>query len=414
VKRRKLIDARCIFMLFSNGVKTNRDAVVYDFNREKLAKRVEKFIEDYNSEVDRFKRAVKAKKIDPEDSFAVNHFIRYDKVQWSESLKANLVKGTHGEYVKSSIRNSLYRPFTKNLIYFDGFLNERRYQFPRIFPSHNNEKINIAIILGGVAIEKPFYCVAGNRIPNISFTGFGSACQCFPFYNYKVDGTKRKENITSWALKEFRKHYQDEKITKWDIFYYVYGMLHHPGYRKTFKDCLKRDLPRIPFVPKTVRATPPYSPPSIEGGGMSGFWAFAKAGKELAEWHLKYEEVEPYRLDWVETPGKRLSYRAEKMKLIKDKTAVIVNDSLTLADIPPEVFEYRLGNRSALEWVIDQYRIKTDSRTGIVSEPNNPDDPEYIVRLVGQVVRVSLETVRIVKGLPEEWYDRELYGDAGE
>ena len=137
---------------------------------------------------------------------------------------------------------------------------------------------------------------------------------------------------------------------------------------------------------------------------MSGFWAFSKAGRELAEWHLNYEKVEPYDLDWIETPGKPLSYMVDKMRLTKYKTTLIVNDTLTLNGIPPEVFEYHLGNRSALEWVIDQYRIKTDKRTGIVSDPNNPDDPEYIIRLVGQVINVSLETVKTVNKLPKEWH----------
>jgi predicted helicase len=175
-----------------------------------------------------------------------------------------------------------------------------------------------------------------------------------------------------------------EKIAKWDIFYYVYGLLHHPGYREEFADNLKRELPRIPFAPD--------------------FRAFATAGKELARLHLDYEKLEPYTLKWIETPGVPLSYRIEdKMRLNKDKTSLTVNPSLTLAGIPPETFQYRLGNRSALEWVIDQYQVSEDKRSGIKSDPNRPHEPEYIVRLVGQVVRVSLETVRIVQGLPEKY-----------
>jgi predicted helicase len=136
----------------------------------------------------------------------------------------------------------------------------------------------------------------------------------------------------------------------------------------------------------------------------SGFWAFAAAGKELAALHLDYEKLQPYPLTWLETEGVPLSYRVEdKMRLSKDKTALRVNASLTLAAIPPQAFAYRLGNRSALEWVIDQYQVREDPRSGISSDPNRPDDPEYVVRLVGQVVRVSLETVRIVNALPERY-----------
>lgn len=195
------------------------------------------------------------------------------------------------------------------------------------------------------------------------------------------DDSNRRENITDWALKQFQAHYKTKKITKWDIFHYVYGLLHHPGYRAKFADNLKRDLPRIPFAPE--------------------FQAVAIAGKRLADLHLNYEAAKEYPLKKVVTPDMPLSYVVcDKMRLSKDKTELRVNESLTLTAIPPEAFEYRLGNRSALEWVIDQYRVTEDSRSGIVSDPNREDDPQYIVRLVGQVVRVSVETVKLVKGLP--------------
>jgi very-short-patch-repair endonuclease len=167
-------------------------------------------------------------------------------------------------------------------------------------------------------------------------------------------------------------------ITKWDIFYYVYGLLHHPAYRQRYADNLKRELPRIPFAPD--------------------FWAFADAGRKLADLHLNYETVEPYELEWVTTPP--VSYHVEKMRLNKDKTVLTVNPTLTLQGIPPEAYEYRLGNRSALEWVIDQYQVSEDKRSGIVSDPNGySDDERYIVNLVERVVRVSVETVEIVRGL---------------
>jgi predicted helicase len=272
--------------------------------------------------------------------------------------------------------------------------------------------------------------------------------------------------VTDWALAHFREHYGDESIGKWDIFYYVYGVLHHPGYREKFADNLKRELPRIPLAPPLANPNPErergpdqsrdregavsrsgpvagapgsdqrptpnqsrdreravshtrpregagrYKQPVQSPGATdqpdrkpsaSGFWAFADAGRKLADLHIGYEALEPWPLEWVETPGEPLSCRVEKMRLSKDKKSLKVNDSLTLGGIPPEVFDYRLGNRSTLEWVIDQYRIKEDQRSAIRSDPNNPDDPEYIVRLVGQVVRVSVETVGIVRDLPEDY-----------
>lgn len=268
--------------------------------------------------------------------------------------------------------------------------------------------------------------VATNCITDLHFVGAGCGSQCFPFYTYDEDGTNRRENVTDWALGHFREHYGDDSIGKWDIFYYVYGVLHHPGYRAKFADNLKRDLPRIPLAPAdqnrdaeqsrdregAIHSAGPPSPASdpspkrkrgFSPAAASGFHAFADAGRHLAELHIGYETLEPWPLEWLETPGEPLSYHVDKMRLSKDKKSLKVNDSLTLGGVPPEVFEYRLGNRSALEWVIDQYRVKEDKRTGIRSDPNNADDPEYIVRLVAQVVRVSVETVRLVNNLPEHY-----------
>ena len=361
-----------IFAVYSGGVKTNRDDVVYDFQRDALLERVRDFVEAYNSEVDRYKRTGGKASIDD--------FVRYESVKWSESLKANVVRGRYAEFSDAPVQASLYRPFVKRLLYFDSLLVERRYQLPQFFPPGVREK-NELLCVPGPGNRKGFGCLAARALPALDLA-FEKA-QCFPFYLYDEEGGHRRENVTDWALKHFREHYGNKRITKWDIFYYVYGMLHHPDYRERFAENLKRELPRIPLAPD--------------------FRAFSTAGNALAKLHLGYEELEPHELDWVDTPGVPLSYRVEKMRLAKDKTSLKVNDSLTLAGIPPEVFDYRLGNRSALDWVIDQYRVKTDKRSGITSDPNRPDDPEYITRLVGQVVRVSLETVKIVGGLPEDF-----------
>jgi predicted helicase len=204
--------------------------------------------------------------------------------------------------------------------------------------------------------------------------------QCFPFYTYDEDGSNRRENITDWVLEQFRTHYSDTNISKWNIFHYIYAVLHHPQYRETYAANLKRELPRIPFTPD--------------------FWVFVEAGKQLAQIHVHYEEQEEYLLNIIEAPGMPLNWRVEKMRLSKDKTQIVYNDFLTLAGIPPETFEYRLGNRSALDWIIDQYQVKVDKRSGIVNNPNRPDEPQYIVQLIGKVITVSLETMKIVKGLP--------------
>ncbi|MEX2309006.1 MAG: type ISP restriction/modification enzyme [Pirellulales bacterium] len=364
-------NAETLFASVSPGVKSNRDDVVYDFRAGTLLPRVQRFIDAYNGEVDRYKRTRK-----PGD---IHQFVNYDILKWSETVKANVVRGRYAQYDESKLRKCLYRPFTKQWIYFHGMLVERRYQFPEIFPKESQENENIVIWIKVGAVWPMFPFAAKQIVDLLPVSG----SQCVSFYMYSRDGTNRRENITDWALEEFREHYGNKRITKWDIFYYVYGILHHPAYREKFADNFKRELPRIPFAPD--------------------FKAFAAAGKKLAELHLGYEQLEPRPLKWIEAEGVPLSYHVAKMRLAKDKSAVRVNDSLTLAGIPPETFDYRLGNRSALDWVIDQYQVKTDKRSGITSDPNNPEDEQYIVRLVGQVVRVSIETVKIVNALPREY-----------
>ncbi len=361
-----------IFDQFSTGAKSNRDDVVYDFNRNACLSRVESFAENYNSEVDRFKRKGTVSDVDS--------FVDPLKVKWSSTLKLHLTRGRYAEFDAKKMRTCLYRPFTKKSLYFDDILNDRPGLFRRVFPSAKQERENIVIYSTNHS-QAPFSVLGTNCVANEAVGG--RAGTCFAFYTYDETGTRRRENITDWALNEFRKHYKIAKLTKWDIFHYVYGLLHHPGYRKKYADNLKRELPRIPFAPE--------------------FAAFNIAGHELLTLHLNYDGLKPAKLKWVEVEEVPLSYRVEKMKLAKDKKSLVVNDSLTLADIPPETFDYRLGNRSALEWVIDQYQVSTDKRSGIVSDPNRADDPEYIVRLVGQVVRVSIETVKIVNALPEQF-----------
>ncbi len=188
------------------------------------------------------------------------------------------------------------------------------------------------------------------------------------------------DNITDWSLGEFRRHYADDTITKWNIFHYVYALLHHPDYRTRYEANLRRELPRIPFAPD--------------------FHGFARAGERLMTLHVDYEKQAEFPLRRIEAPGEKLNLRVEKMKLTRDRSGIVYNDFLTLAGIPPEALEYRLGNRSALEWIIDQYQVSTDKRSGITNDPNRLDDEEAIVRLIGQVTQVSVETVKIVKSLP--------------
>jgi predicted helicase len=376
-KAGRLVDARSIFKLYSMGVKSNRDDVVYDFKLDILKSRIEEFIEIYNREVDRYYRKRKEKP----GVIDIDEFVNYEKIKWSETLKKNLREGTPAIYDENKIRIALFRPFSKRYLYFDSLLNERRYQFHKILPIAKSEAENKIISVPGLGSMKPFQVLIVSRIPNLDML---EKTQCFPYYIYDTDGTNRRENITSWSLEQFRAKYKNDQIKKWDIFYYIYGLLHHPGYREKFGDCLKRELPRIPFAPE--------------------FDAFSEAGKKLAKLHLNYEQIEPYDLKFIESEDFPLSYRVvDKMRLDKNKTSIVVNPSLTLAGIPKGVFDYQLGNRSALEWVIDQYQVKKHERSGVSSDPNNPDDEQYIVRLLGQVIALSLETMKIVNSLPKSF-----------
>ena len=361
-----------IFKTYSCGVGTNRDAWVYNFNRNGLMHHVRLTIDTYNAEVDRWKR--QGNQGENLDDFVLSDDA---KIKWSSVLKRTLKSGQIAEFADTKIRQSLYRPFTKLNLFFDRVMNHSVHLFPSIFPTPETEQENRVIWLK-VGQEWPMFALMVDKIPDQLPQG-GS--QCFSFYTYDEDGTNRRENITDWALEQFRTHYRDETITKWDIFHYVYALLHHPDYRERYQANLKRDLPRLPF-------------------GLD-FWGFAKAGQRLGEIHIGYETVPEYQLAFIENREVPLDWRVEKMKLSRDKTQLVYNDFLTLDGIPAKAFDYRLGNRSALEWVIDQYCVKTDKRSGIVNDPNRGDDPQYIVRLIGQVIAVSLETVGIVEGLPE-------------
>ncbi len=361
----------CIFKIFSNGVKTNRDDWVYNFNHEDLAVNIQKTINTYNEQLIQWNQ--KSSK-----SSNIDDFVTSDetKISWSSTLKKHLKAGIQNKYLAEKFRYAVYRPFCLQLLYFDEILNDRRGQFPLIFPT--DEKENQVISLLNIGSSNPFHCLIVSRIPDLHLTGDS---QCFPFYTYDEDGTNRQENITDWALKQFQTHYQDPKITKWDIFHYTYALLHHPHYRQRYAANLKRELPRIPFAPE--------------------FQPFATAGKRLTEIHINYEKQSEYRLKHIENKDLPIDWRVEKMRLSKDKTQIKYNDFLTLTGIPPETFEYKLGNCSALDWIIDQYQVSTDKRSGITNDPNRLDDEEYIVRLIKQVITVSLETVKIVKGLPD-------------
>ena len=375
-KNTKSRDEEAIFSLYSYGVVTSRDNLVYAFDRALLQERIRTFIEIYNTAVDRKRRH------DPKTP--IENFIDTNdpRIKWSHRVKASLKKLELNTYEDTHFRTALYRPFCQKYLYFNHFWNERRYQQHRIFPIPEVEMENRVIITSDHGFRSGFNTLMTNLIPDLHALAASDSFQCFPFYIYNEDGTNRQENITDWALGQFQTHYGDDTISKWDIFHYTYALLHHPGYREKYQANLKRDLPHIPFA--------------------QDFWGFANAGAALADLHINYESVPKYeKLRIKETPNtQRIDWQVEKMRFSKDKTQIYYNAYFTLDGIPAEVYDYQLGTRSALEWVVDQYRIKVDKRSGIVNDPNRADAPQYIVDLIGRVITVSLRTVEIVEGLP--------------
>ena len=372
----KVVAVDVIFQTYSTGISTGRDAWVCNFNRNTLRENTNRIIENYNAEVARWAQR-------PDRDADLDNFVESDdtEIKWSRDLKAKLKRGRTAKYAEHKVRASLYRPFTKSNLYFDQTMDDVVSIFPTIFPTSEAESENQVIIVSDHGFRAGFNTLVTNLIPDSHILAARDRFQCFPFYTYDEDGTNRRENITDWALTAFQSRYRDNTLTKWDIFHYTYGLLHHPDYREKYEANLKRDLPHIPFA--------------------EDFWGFAEAGARLADIHVNYESQPEYdKLKFIQTPDVPLNWRVEKMKLSKDKSSLVYNNFLTLGNIPPKAFDYRLGTRSALEWVIDQYRVKTDKRSGIVNDPNSIDDPQYIVKLIRKVITVSLETVDIVNKLP--------------
>lgn len=373
---------------YSNGLKTQRDAWCYNFSAEKLAENMKKTILFYQSEAERWKAS--------DQSVSVDDFIQYDskKISWTDNLKRAVKNNEIKHFDNQCIIESVYRPFSKQYIYFNRFWNERVYQQPKLFPTKNHQNLCICI---SSDLRKGFSTLICNKIPDL---GFNATCQCFPLYRYeKVEHKQRgffdtqdsdyirHDGITDFILEQARQI--DFKITKEDIFYYVYGFLHLPAYRETFAADLKKMLPRIPLVENPA-----------------DFWAFSKAGRDLAELHLNYETVAPCP-DVVVTGAEHGNFRVEKMRFKSkdDKSTIVFNPFITVSNIPLKAYDYVVNGRSAIEWVMERYQIKTDKESGITNDPNDwaieHNQTRYILDLLLSVITVSLRSLDIIAALPK-------------
>ena len=413
-----------IFKLCSYGITTSRDSWCYNYSYEKLNIAMENVINFYNKERLNFHSKKKMNSL-----LTVDDVISHDakSISWSRSLKNYLKNDREISFNEKQNRVSLYRPFTKTNLYFDKSLNEYVYQLPLIFPVTTLK--NKVITITGLGTPKEFSVIMTDVVPDVQLQANG---QCFPLYLYEkeetqavnsddlftnqsekstaCEGYQRHEAITDEALTHFKAAYPNEDFDKEDMFYYIYGLLHSEEYREKYADNLSKQLPRIPCVKSAV-----------------DFWAFSKAGRELAELHLNYETVPMYQnvlfKGGLKLLGDQISggvgedFYVEKMKFgkkvdeesgkkVDDKTTVIYNNQFTLCNIPEEAYDYIVNGKPALEWVMERQSVKTDKASGIVNDANDwaietMNNPRYPMELFLRVVTASLETMRIVRALPK-------------
>lgn len=397
--------AKVIFESYSSGLKTGRDVWCYDFSSQKIHQRMKNMISFYNEDVSRI-----SSKKQSEVTFDET------KISWNRGLIKDALRGVIHSYDESRVYISHYRPFVKSYSYFDRPLNDMVYQNYKIFPKKDSR--NLVIYLSGIGNSgKEASVIITSCLPDLNMQHSGG--QGFPLYLYEevtqdkqvgsgdlfdesldltVTETKyeRKDGISDEGLQHFQAAYPNEQITKEDIFYYTYGLLHSEEYRTRYADNLTKELPRIPCVKKA-----------------ENFWAFSKAGRDLAHWHLNYETVEPYKatLETGNTPYNQLTdqdFYVEKMKFAKkgEKGTVIYNKRITIKDIPLEAYDYVVNGKPALEWVMERQGVSTHKDSGIVNDANDwaietMNNPAYPLELFLRVITVSLETMKIVKALPK-------------
>ncbi len=368
------------------GLVTSRDAWAYNFSRRVLEANMKRLIASYERE-----RGASRTTADAQDGAQIG---------WSRGLRNRLARGQEINFRPEAGRVAIYRPFTKQWAYVDTLVNETHGPAVREFPKGLS---NIGFVLPGVSSHAPASVLMSDHLPDMHLLDTGHFFSRWHFEKAQDDSTldigvgevvggyRRMDNITDEALKRFGAAYSGESITKDDVFFYVYGLLHSPTYRETYAADLKKMLPRIPFV--------------------EDFRGYTDAGRKLSDLHLGYETVAPYPLDGLEVePTGGVDpydfYRVQKMRFPKkgERGSIVYNDRITVSGIPEDAFEYMLGSRSAIEWIIDRYQVKTDKASGIVNDPNDwsreVGDPRYILDLLARIVTVSLETMKIVDALP--------------
>ncbi|HEX8396688.1 MAG TPA: type ISP restriction/modification enzyme [Pyrinomonadaceae bacterium] len=373
-----------VFKLFSRGIATQRDEWVYDFSKDSVKEKMRYFVEVY------------------EATRKDEYFADKMTIKWDRELDSYRERDIQKEFSEEQIQKSLYRPYDSEFLYFDRNFNGMTYLWRDLF--RNNQE-NKYIAISGVGSNKNFQTLSSNQILCLDCL---EKTQTLPLYYFDSENQKH-ENITDWALNQFQTHYKEsngDKITKEDIFYYTYAVLHSPVYRKKYEQNLKREFPRLPFY--------------------DDFFQWRDWGKELMDLHINYERVEPFLLGRIETdasPKKKAKTESlfeeivetvaevftvkPRTKLKADKTnGVIEIDTKTqLTGVPHSAWEYKLGNRSALEWILDQYKEKKPQDATIAERFNTykfEDYKEQVIDLLKRVCTVSVRTMEIINRMPKE------------
>lgn len=390
---------------YSRGIATARDAWCYNSHRTKLIQNIKSSIEYYNSQVDGFSIAKTQ-----DNNLAAEDFITYNSTRfsWARQQKKDLGNLRKYCFDDKSVRIALYRPFFKQHLYFNRQLNDMVYQMPKLFSDASLS--NLVICISGMGGSKESSTLITNLIPDLNCLDSGT--QCFPLYYYEeVGGMKgrtvdssqtlldvggscptseymRKDGISDFILNEARRQYGDSGITKEDIFYYVYGVLHSQEYRETYSNDLKRMLPRIPLI-----------------DDAADFWTFSTAGRKLADLHLNYEAVPPH--PDVKVKGTEVrDFTVSKMRFPKknEKDTIIFNSKITVSGIPEKAYDYIVNGKSAIEWIMERYQVTVDKKSNIKNDPNDwateTGNPHYILDLLLSIINLSVQTIDIVDNLP--------------
>jgi predicted helicase len=367
----KKSEEESIFKSFTLGIVTARDEWVYDQEMEVLESKVNYLIKIYSSEVEK-QKAIRVEAIVGAKKLADR--IDYE-IKWSRAVKGDLRRERPYDFSDGSIIQADYRPFCRQYLYYSSRLNEMLYQTSKFFPGGKTNQY-IASVAGS---RLNFCCFSGKYVPSYATFSLDPA-QNFPRFRYS-DKSGVVDNITDWGLKQFQSNYKKQKITKDDIFHYVYGVLHDPVYREKYAINLKREFPRIPFYPD--------------------FQQWAAWGKRLMDIHIGYEAVEPWPLERIDI-AVGTSVNKAILKADKDNGSIRLDGVTTLTGVPRAAWEYRLGNRSGLEWILDQYKDKKPKDPTIAAKFNTyrfADYKEKVIDLLARVTRVSVETMEIVEAM---------------